>query len=110
MLLYLNLNEISECEVGLFELLTISAEELKQQLEQTDVEWNIDIVFKLICSWRERNVSRSIKGCIRKTKFSLFIRRKTRLKTRYVETIRRRCTEVILNLRKYFVTVFRIYP
>ncbi|XP_055543334.1 uncharacterized protein LOC129728887 [Wyeomyia smithii] len=52
----------TECGIGLFELVTISVEELKEYLDRTDIQWNLTVVFELIRSWRKQNPSSSSTG------------------------------------------------
>lgn len=55
LLLYFYLH--SECDIGFFELLTISVTELQEHLDTTGVNWCYDNLFSRIDSWRKRNVS-----------------------------------------------------
>ena len=47
---------ISGCDIGLFELLTVTIEQLKALLEPTETLWKYDELFGLIAAWRVRNV------------------------------------------------------
>lgn len=44
------------CDIGIFELLSISIQELEQFLEPTGVSWCYDQLYAIIDSWRKRNV------------------------------------------------------
>ncbi|XP_062701043.1 glutamic acid-rich protein-like [Aedes albopictus] len=49
------LDIFEQCDIGLYELLTLSLQDLKEYLEQTGVNWSYENLFERITSWRKRN-------------------------------------------------------